>query len=102
MDYIIAIDIGSTNIKAVAFNDAAVPVGDASLACSFLVNEENRLWQEQDPDMIFDAVLQCVGRVQKKLRGKPAAVALSSAMHSLIALDGAGEPLTRCISWADL
>lgn len=102
MDYVIAIDIGSSNIKAVAFDDAAVPVGDASLACSFLPNPENRLWQEQDPAAIFDAVLQCAGRLQKQLRGKPAAVALSSAMHSLIALDRKNEPLTRCMSWADL
>jgi gluconokinase len=102
MDYVIAIDIGSSNIKAVAFDDAAMPVGDAATPCSFLVNPDNRLWQEQDPAAIFDAVLQCVSRVQKQLRGKPAAVALSSAMHSLIALDRDNEPLTRCISWADL
>jgi gluconokinase len=102
MDYVIAIDIGSTNIKAVAFDDAATPVADASLACSFLPNEQNRLWQEQDPAAIFETVLQCVSRVQQQLRSKPSAIALSSAMHSLIALDRAGKPLTRCISWADL
>jgi gluconokinase len=102
MDYIISIDIGSTNIKAVAFDDAAMLLADASLPCSFLANRENRLWQEQDPAAIFDSVLQCVGMVQKKLRGNPAAVALSSAMHSLIALDRKDAPLTRCISWADL
>ena len=73
MDYIIGIDIGSTNIKAVAFDDAAMPVADASLPCTFLVNQQNRLWQEQDPEAIFNSVLQCVGMVQKKLRGKPAA-----------------------------
>ncbi len=102
MDYVIGVDIGSTNIKALAFDDAAMPVADASLPCSFLANRQNRLWQEQDPAAIFDSVLQCVGMVQKKLRGKPAAVALSSAMHSLIALDRKDTPLTRCISWADL
>jgi gluconokinase len=102
MDYIIGIDIGSTNIKAVAFDDAAMPVGDASIPCSFLANDGNRLWQEQDPMAIYDAVLSCVEQVQKRLRGRPSAVALSSAMHSLIALDQKDEPLTRCLSWADL
>jgi gluconokinase len=102
MDYVIGIDIGSSNIKAVAFDDGAMPLADASLPCSFLVNQGNRLWQEQDPAAIFSSVLQCVGMVQKKLRGRPAAVALSSAMHSLIALDRNNEALTRCISWADL
>jgi gluconokinase len=102
MDYVIGIDIGSTNIKAVAFDDAAMPVADAALPCTFLANPQNRLWQEQDPAAIFDSALQCVGMVQKKLRGKPAAVALSSAMHSMIALDRKDAPLTRCISWADL
>lgn len=102
MDYIISIDIGSTNIKAVAFDDSAMPVGDASVPCSFLVNEANRQWQEQDPDAIFEAVLRCAAEVQKRLRGRPIAVALSSAMHSLIALDVNDKPLTRCMSWADL
>jgi gluconokinase len=102
MDYIIGIDIGSTNIKAVAFDDAAMPLGDASVPCSFLTNETDRRWQEQDPDAIFDAVLRCAAEVQQRLRGKPAAVALSSAMHSLIALDKNDTPLTRCMSWADL
>lgn len=102
MDYIISIDIGSTNIKAVAFDEAALPVVDASIPCSFLSNEANRQWQEQDPEAIFDAVLRCAGEVQQRLRGRPAAVALSSAMHSLIALDRDDRPLTRCMSWADL
>jgi gluconokinase len=102
MDYILALDIGSTNIKAVAFDETAMPLDDASVPCSFLVNEQNRQWQEQDPAAIFEAVTHCAGQVQKRLRGKPAAVALSSAMHSLIALDKNDAPLTRCMSWADL
>ncbi|HEX5057428.1 MAG TPA: gluconokinase [Gammaproteobacteria bacterium] len=102
MDYILALDIGSTNIKAVAFDEAAMPAGDASIPCSFLINEQHRQWQEQDPVKIFEAVTHCAAEVQKRLRGKPVAVALSSAMHSLIALDKNDSPLTRCMSWADL
>lgn len=102
MEYVIAVDIGSSNIKAIAFDDSAMPLTESSIPCAFLPNQGNRLYQEQDPQAIYDAVLSCIGNVQKTLRGKPSAVALSSAMHSLIALDDKDKPLTRCISWADL
>lgn len=102
MGYIIGVDIGSTNIKAIAFDDSAMPLAESSTPCSFLPNENNRLWQEQDPQAIFNALLQCIANVQKKLQGKPAAVSLSSAMHSMIALDRKDAPLTHCMSWADL
>lgn len=102
MEYVIGVDIGSSNIKAIAFDDSAMPLAESSTPCSFLPNQDNRLWQEQDPEVIFDALLSCIGNVQKTLRGKPAAVSLGSAMHSLIALDGKDKPLTRCMSWADL
>lgn len=102
MDYVIGVDIGSSNIKAIAFDDSLMPLAQSSLPCSFLPNPDDRLRQEQDPDLIHDALLRCIGEVQKTLRGRPAAVSLGSAMHSLIALDRQDRPLTRCISWADL
>lgn len=102
MDYVIGVDLGSTNIKAIAFDDSAMPLAQSSMPCSFLPNPDDRLRQEQDPDVIYDALLHCIGEVQKTLRGRPAAVSLGSAMHSLIALDSKDKPLTRCISWADL
>lgn len=102
MDYVIGVDLGSSNIKAIAFDDSAMPLAESSLPCSFLPNPNDRLRQEQDADLILDTLLGCIGDVQKTLRGKPAAVSLGSAMHSLIALDSKDKPLTRCISWADL
>ncbi|HEX7028269.1 MAG TPA: gluconokinase, partial [Gammaproteobacteria bacterium] len=103
MEYVIGVDIGSSNIKAIAFDDSAMPLAESSISCSFLPNPDNRLYQEQDPDIIFTTVLQCIANLQKSMRGgNPAAIGLSSAMHSLIALDRNDKPLTRCMSWADL
>ena len=59
---------------------------------------------EQDPEQIFDAVVQGIGAVVRKLGITPEqvlCVSFSSAMHSLIAVDEHNKPLTPCITWAD-
>lgn len=101
MAYIIGADIGTTNVKAVAFDL------DGEIICSH--NEDHPMyhqqpdWSEQDPIQIVRALDICIGEVVKKAQanGDVAGISFSAAMHSLMALDEAGQPLTRCIIWAD-
>lgn len=102
MNYMIGIDMGTTSTKAVLFEENGKVVTSA--------NEEYPLYTpdasiaEQDPDQIFEAVLQSVRKCMEKSGARPEQVmfaAFSSAMHSIIAVDHDGNPLTACITWAD-
>jgi gluconokinase len=101
MHYIIGIDIGTTNTKAVAFTDEGEVLGSAGASYPIFSEEEGQ--HELDPDQLLEAVLKTLREVREKTvsRAGLAGVSLSCAMHSLILVDEAGKPLTRAITWAD-
>ena len=101
MPYIIGADIGTTNVKAVAFSMEGTIL--------YIHSEEYPMyhpradWSEQDPDEILRAVEKCIRTVtiQCHKHGEVAVLSFSAAMHSLIALNGEGEPLSPSMIWAD-
>jgi gluconokinase len=59
-------------------------------------------YSEQDPDEIMRAVQECIREVVSALSPVlPSMIAFSAAMHSILAVDGEGRPLTPCMIWAD-
>ncbi|WP_110926225.1 gluconokinase [Bacillus massiliglaciei] len=100
--YMMGIDIGTTSTKAVLF-DMKGHVISKSLA-EYPLYTPNPSTAEQDPEEIFQAVLAsikgCLSTVHIK-NDEIACVSFSSAMHSVIAVDASGKPLTRSITWAD-
>lgn len=100
--FIIGADIGTTSTKAIVFDRTGKILGSHSV--EYPLYTPNPGWAEQDPNEIFLAVLKSVKGAVEKAGVEPARVAgigFSSAMHSLIALDHEGEPLSRAIIWAD-
>ncbi|SEN69932.1 gluconokinase [Lihuaxuella thermophila] len=98
----IGIDIGTTNTKAVVFGPKGRIMGSHSV--EYPLHHPHPSWSEQDPDRILQAVIDCVRNAVLKAgvnRNAITAVGLSTAMHSLIVLDGAGRRLTNSIIWAD-
>lgn len=104
MDFLIGLDIGTTHIKAIALNDDGqllAHAGRENQTASPLPGQ-----MEQDPEVIFQNVCAVLREAHEKsqtnggsrLRG----VSFSSAMHSLLAMDGAGQPLTKAWLWSDL
>ncbi|HUQ65483.1 MAG TPA: gluconokinase [Flavitalea sp.] len=101
MKYILGIDIGTTNTKAVAFDLEGKPVAQAN--CTYPVITEQEGYHELDPRVLFDAVTDVMKEVlELTTREELAGVCFSSAMHGLIAVDDKGHPLTNMITWADL
>lgn len=100
--YIIGVDIGTTSTKAVLFEENGTLVTKADQGYPLLTPSPSVA--EQDPEQIYRAVLYTIGTVLKQ-SGVPAQdilfVSFSSAMHSVIAVDRDGAPLTKCITWAD-
>jgi gluconokinase len=101
MSYIIGIDIGTTNTKAVAYTDAGLVLGNASSSYN-AITDENGL-HELDPRQLWDAARKVLSDLISRISDQRGweGVSLSCAMHSLMAVDQQGEPLTRAITWAD-
>lgn len=100
--YVIAADIGTTSTKTLVIDGNGRIV--AAHAVEYPLHTPKPDIAEQDPDEMFQAVLTGIREVMAKSGAAPAdilCVSFSSAMHSLIAVDGEGRPLTRCITWAD-
>jgi gluconokinase len=103
MRYVIGVDIGTTNTKAVAFAVDGTVLGSAGAGYPVFTDGEGR--HELDPDQLMEAVLSALkglNRVADMGKSEPEAVSFSCAFHSLLAVDGQGEPLMRAMTWADL
>ncbi|GGG45312.1 gluconate kinase [Kocuria dechangensis] len=97
---VVGVDIGTTATKAVAFTRAGEQV--ACRSAGYPLEEPLPGRAEQDPRLILAAVLETVrGVVEEVGAGRVAGLSFSAAMHSLLGLDAAGEPLTPLITWAD-
>lgn len=101
-DYFLGVDIGTSGARAVLFDasgyEAAAGRHEYALVCP------RPGWMELDPEEVLSAVIsavsQCVAR-----SGVPGhrilGLGFSSQMHSLMAIDGEGRPITNLVTWAD-
>jgi gluconokinase len=99
---VIGLDIGTTSTKAVVFGPRGKIL--ATHAVDYPLLQPQPSWAEQDPDQILHAVLDSVKHALLHANVQPQdvlGIGFSSAMHALIVLDAAGNPLTRSIIWAD-
>ncbi len=102
LGYVLGVDIGTTSTKAVVFDLAGRVVAHHSVEYPLLT--PTPATAEQDPEEIYRAVLAAIKISVHRANataGAIACVAFSAAMHSLIAVDKQGSPLTRSITWAD-
>ncbi|MFL2100420.1 gluconokinase [Desemzia sp. FAM 23989] len=100
--YVIGVDIGTTSTKAVLFHANGM-VMDSAYEFYPLIKEKPE-FAEQELSAIYQAVLSTIKQVivSSKIPAEQIVnVSFSSAMHSLILMDGNDQPLTRSITWAD-
>jgi gluconokinase len=98
-DYIIGLDIGTSSTKSIVRRTDGVT--KMVFQQSYPIEQPLPGYSEQDPDLILAAVKQGISRAVEEMEGPPAAISFSSAMHSIMALDAGGKPLTPLIIWAD-
>ncbi|MFU8870433.1 gluconokinase [Micromonospora sp. SL4-19] len=96
---VVGVDIGTTSTKAVAYDAGGRQLAKHSIG--YPLDEPHPGYAEQDPQLIYDAVVDSVRAVVEQLREPVAGLSFSSAMHSLIGLDADGAPLTPSLTWAD-
>lgn len=98
----IGIDIGTTSTKALLFDDNGKVHGKASYGYDIISPAPNK--KEQDPDILYHAVITTLSELAKKAKDANQTIeciSFSAMMHSLIAVDKDGKPLTNCMIWAD-
>ncbi|AHH93648.1 FGGY family carbohydrate kinase [Kutzneria viridogrisea] len=96
---VLGVDLGTTATKVVATRSDGRVVAVAEQG--YPLRTDERGTAVQDPHEVLaaarKALTECVARVEEPVRG----LSFSSAMHTLLALDAEGEPLTPALSWAD-
>lgn len=100
--YMIGVDIGTTSTKAVLFSKDGKVIAHHTVGYPLLT--PTPLTAEQNPDEIYQAVLETIKETMKKSsihKNDLRCISFSSAMHSVIAMDESGKPLTNCMTWAD-
>lgn len=100
---VIGIDIGTTGAKCVVWSveDQSI-IAEASKTYPLLKPYPG--WAEQDPDELFEAFLYALSTAVQEAGAGPeqiVGIGISTAMHTLLAVDEQGQPLTNTITWAD-
>jgi gluconokinase len=101
-NFIIGVDIGTSGTKAIALSPEGWVISESYMAYPTISPAPDR--QELDPETLESAVCRTI---MDSLAGtrepeRLLAISFSSALHSLMAVDRSGVPLTRVMTWADL
>ena len=99
----VGVDIGTTSTKTLAYGPDGGILAEESR--DYPLRSPKPGYAEQDPDEIFEAVMDSLANVvatlKKREAGEVSCVSFSAAMHSLLALDDNGKPLTASLTYAD-
>ena len=99
--FILAIDIGTTSTKAIAVTATGkvLATNTAAYPTYYSFPEHS----EQNPHEILEAVKICISKTQSACEAHQLlGLSFSSAMHSLMATDSTGLPLTPLLIWSDM
>ena len=101
-EVVVGVDLGTSAVKVLAVTTAGREI--ASAAEFYGLETPQADFVEQDADLVYRATMHVLERVlaDVRLRGhEVAAIGFSSAMHGVLCVDEAGEPLSRVITWMD-
>ena len=99
---VMGIDIGTTGCRAVIYRQDGTVAANHSV--EYPLYTPQAAWAEQDPEEIFQAVLQVTKSATFTARAIGQAISgicFSAVMHSLMPVDASGKPLARMLIWAD-
>lgn len=97
---VIALDIGTSSARALAFDLVGNKVGEAA-QISYDQTTTPDGGVEIEANFLLDLTAKCLDELLPKVEGEVLSIAISCFMHSLMAVDAAGKALTPVLSWAD-
>ena len=97
---VVGIDLGTSGAKALALADDGIVRGSAQVAYTAIDAHVGE--GEQDPSLWLSAgAMALAGLGQQVDLRKVEALGLSGQTHGLVLVDGRGEALGPCLTWAD-
>lgn len=99
---VLGIDLGTSAVKVLAITTAGREIASGSEFYGLETPQAD--FVEQDADAVYRATMRVLARVlaDVRMRGSEvAAIGFSSAMHGVLCVDEAGEPLSHVITWMD-
>lgn len=103
MNYLLAIDQGTTNSRAIIFNDVGEMLSQHSIALNQHFPQDG--WVEQDPQEMFNNTISCCRAVLKNVNCSAqsiAAIGISNQRETTILWDkSSGQPIYPAIVWQD-
>ena len=97
MNSVLAIDIGTTSTKGLLITSQGVIL--ASHQVAYPTHYPQPHSAEQNPEEIFGAVVSVIHSIAVQYEVK--VISFSAAMHSIMAVNEEGKPLSPLIIWAD-
>ena len=102
MNYLIGIDVGTSAVKTVLFDENGTVISSASK--EYPLYQPQNGWAEQKPEDWRDAVFATAAQVVKESKvdaEQVKGIGISGQMHGLVMLDEYGEVLRPAIIWCD-
>ena len=99
---VVGIDLGTSAVKVLAVTPEGREVASGSEFYGLETPQPD--FVEQDADAVYRATMHVLATVLSDVRmrgNEVAAIGFSSAMHGVLCVDEAGEPLSRAITWLD-
>ena len=101
---ILALDIGTSSVRAALYDGQARRVAGLTVQQAHQMRSTADGGVETDIDPLFDRACACIDGVLHAAGDRAtriAAVAVDTFWHNVLAVDGAGTPLTPLFTWAD-
>ena len=100
--WFLGVDLGTGSCKSVVIDENADILGFG--VGEYTGSDVHDRWQEQNPKVLLQAAITSVRNALARAdvdSDRCAGLSIGGALHSLLALDRNGEPLTGVITWAD-
>ncbi|MGH3086142.1 MAG: gluconokinase [Rubrobacteraceae bacterium] len=99
---ILAIDIGSSSVRASFYDASGSPVPDTETQLGHGLAYTPEGGATIDPEELLELTARAIDRTLQKAGGlEVIGVAMSTFWHSLLGLDESGDPTTPVFAWAD-
>jgi gluconokinase len=98
---IVAIDIGTSSIRAALFDDSAHQLRGSLIKREYSLETTTDGGSEVNAEKLFNLLVDVVDEVHSRLKSPVEYIASCAFWHSLMGVDSGGNPTTKLFTWAD-